>query len=515
MSVLKANSEELGGVRAYEREGKRFGILSECQSDYILPDYMGDVKRLLRYSACVVPCNKFVAGSEVSALETVNFRITYLDAENIITEAQFSSDVEHTERLPEKACDACVNTAVHGVTVRLGGPRKISARASLVTDISFTEQREMPLADLAEGAHEKRAQMKIHTADYLKCGEREYAEQIEKFEDMLPDEVDVIKYDARAFIDSVHKTDSGVNLSGDLIAWCILKVDDDVMRIEKTIPVEENLEIEGACESSVYIPHIYVTDTNINMNSTPADRDGGSFLSVVMNMTVECEVEHHKNEEYSTVTDAFYENAETVCEYGDFSYNELTSASSERRKVSFTAERGEENLHDIVERDALLKNIKYEMLAGEVKISADLTVTLVCRGADSGDFFPVKLERQIEERIKLPGASESGIVRVSAEPCELSAAFDSDKIYVDVTVALGAVCETPRKVKLLSSIDKKQREEPSGRRIIVYYTEKGDTLWSVAKKYGVSPERIASKNMVSVKDGAECDISGTKKIIIA
>ena len=357
--------------------------------------------------------------------------------------------------------------------------------------------------------------MKIHTADYLKCGEREYAEQIEKFEDMLPDEVDVIKYDARAFIDSVHKTDSGVNLSGDLIAWCILKIDDDVMRIEKTIPVEENLEIEGACESSVYIPHIYVTDTNINMNSTPADRDGGSFLSVVMNMTVECEVEHHKNEEYSAVTDAFYENAETVCEYGDFSYNELTSSSSERRKVSFTAERGEENLHDIVERDALLKNIKYEMLAGEVKISADLTVTLVCRGADSGDFFPVKLERQIEERIKLPGASESGIVRVSAEPCELSAAFDSDKIYVDVTVALGAVCETPRKVKLLSSIDKKQREEPSGRRIIVYYTEKGDTLWSVAKKYGVSPERIASKNMFSLKDGAECDISGTKKIIIA
>ena len=499
----------------YEREGKILGICTECQTDFVLPDYMGDVKRLLKYSAVCVPCNKFVTAGEVSVLSTVNFKITYLDAENVLTEAAFSKDFEHSERLPEGALDACVCTRVNGVTVRLGGPRKISARAALVTDISFTEQKEIPCAEIAEGANEKRACMKIHTAEYLKCDEREYAEELDRFEDLLADEVDVIKYDATAFVDSVHKTDSGVNLSGAIVAWCILRVGDDVMRIEKTVPVEENLEVEGSSESSVYIPHVYVTDTNINMNVQPEQKDGASFLSVVMNTTLECEVEHHKNEEYSAVTDAFYENAQSVCEYGDFTYNELVGAARERRKASFVQQRGEENLHDIIEREAVVKNLKYEVLSGEIKLTADLCVSVVCRGADNGDFFPIKLEQPIEERVKLPGASEGGIIRASITPCEISPAFDSDKIYVDCTLAISAVCELQRREKILTSLEKKETGGEKCRRITVYYPEKCDTLWSVSKKYGVSPERIAARNMISAKDNFECELSGLKKIIIA
>ena len=509
MSVSKRSGEDRGTPQAYAREGRAVGICTECQSDYILPDYMGDVKRLLKYSATVIPCNKFINGGEVSSVETVRFKITYLDADNILTEADFSSDVELSERLPDGAYDACVDTRVQGVTVRLGGPRKISARAALVTDISFAQERKMPCAELSEGAYEKRAEIKIHTTEYLKCDEREYAEELDRFEDLEADEVDVIKYDARIFIDAVHKTDSGVNLSGAVIAWCVLKVGDDVMRIEKNVPVEENLEIDGASESSVYIPHACVTDTNINMNVSAEDKDGNRFLSVVMNMSVECEVEHHKNEEYSALTDAFYENCESACDYTELSYNELTGAAKERRKVSIVSERGEENLHDIVERDAILKNFKCEALDGEVKLSADLAVALVCRGADNGDFFSVKLERPIEEKIKLQGAAQNGRIRASMIPCEISVAFDSDKIYVDVTVALSVVCETQRKVKLLSYIEKKESEQTCGRRIIVYYPEKDDTLWSVAKKYATDPAKIALGNSIVGED-----IGNFKRILI-
>ena len=513
MSVLNRNNED--SDRVYSREGKILGICTESQSDYVLPDYMGDVKRLLKYSASVVPCNKFVSGTEVSFLSAVNFKIIYLDSENIITEASFSTDFEHSERLPEGASDACISTRVNGVTVRLGGPRKISARASLVTDISFTEEREMPALASVTGAVEKHARLQIHTAQYLKCDEREYAEELDRFEDLMADEVDVIKYDARAYVDSVHKTDGGVNVSGALVAWCILKVGDDVMRVEKTVPIEESLEIEGACESSVYLPHAYVTDANINMNVSPEDKDGRSFLSVVMNMTLECEIEHHKNEEHSVISDAFYENAESVCGYGEFSYNELVGSACERRKVSLVTQRGEENLHDIVERDAMIRNVKYETLGAEVKVCGDLCVTLVCRGADDGDFFPVRLEERVEQSLKLPVADESARIRVSAVPCEISPAFDGDKIYVDCTLALAAVCENPRKVKILTSLEKKEIERESCRKITVYYPEKDDTLWSVSKKYGVSPERVARCNMIQMKPDGETSLAEIKKIVIA
>ena len=514
MSVLNRNNED--NDRIYSREGKILGVCTESQSDYVLPDYMGDVKRLLKYSASVVPCNKFVSGGEVSFLSAVNFKIVYLDSENIITEASFSTDFEHSEKLPEGVSDACVATRVNGVTVRLGGPRKISARASLVTDISFTEQREMPALAAVAGAVEKHAGLKIHTAEYLGCDEREYAEELDRFEDLSADEVDVIKYDARAYVDSVHKTDSGVNVSGALVAWCILRVGEDVMRVEKSVPIEESLEIEGACESSVYVPHVYVTDANINMNVSPEDKDGATFLSVVMNMTLECEIEHHKNEEYGVISDAFYENAESVCGYGEFAYNELVGSACERRKVSLVTQRGEENLHDIVERDALLRNVKYEALGTEVKVSADLCVTLVCRGADDGDFFPVRLEEHVEQSLKLPAAAdESARIRVSATPCEISPAFDGDKIYVDCTLCVLAVAEVAKKERILTTLERSDAPADAFRRITVYYPEKKDTLWSVSKKYGVSPERVARCNMLQIKPDGETSLAEVKKIVIA
>ena len=47
---------------------------TECAEDYVLPDYMGDVKRILRGAARVIPISKLVSDSGISVLATVCFR---------------------------------------------------------------------------------------------------------------------------------------------------------------------------------------------------------------------------------------------------------------------------------------------------------------------------------------------------------------------------------------------------------------------------------------------------------
>ncbi len=517
MSLLdNENNGTAEGERAvYKKETRLTGVRSECGADFVLPDYMGDVKRLLRSWATVTPCNKFISGGELSFLSTVNFKIMYLDAENVLTEAAFSADLEDSERISDSTTDASIETRVVNVTVRLGGPRKISAKASLVTDISLSEECVLKSGVGFEGAVSKTCKVKVHSADYLKCAEREYAEEIDRLEDVLADEIEVVKYDASASVLSVHKTDSGVNVSGSILAWCIFRVGDDTMRLEKCIPLEENFEVDGDTADSSYIANCYITGVNINMNNTPEDKDGNTYLSVVMNMTAECEIEHHRNCELSLVCDAFREGAKNVCTYDTFSYTELIGTVCERRKISIVTERGDDNMHDILERDCTVKNLKCETACGEMTVTCDLAVSLVCRGSDTGECFTVKLDAPMRESIKLAGVCESIRIRLSVTPCEISPAFDSEKIYVDVTAAITAVCEESKSMEVLGALTSNPKEERASRRITAYYPEIGDTLWSVSKKYAVSPEKIASRNMLSADSDYDTDLSGKTKIIIS
>ncbi len=509
------NVNEMNASESYKMERDILGIRSECGADYVLPDYMGDVRRLLRCTACVCPCNKFVSEGELSFLSDVTFKIMYLDSENTLTEASFGADFEHTEKISESVTDAGVNTRVHNVTVRLGGPRKISAKASLVTDISLADEGKIMTEESFGNATCKTERVKIHSSEYRKCAEREYAEELERLEDLLADEVDVVKYDAEAYIDSVHRTDNGVNLSGCINAYCILKVADDLMRVEKSIPVEEHLEIEDVDGDSFFLAECYVTGVNLNINNTPEDKDGNIYLSVVMNMTLECEAEHHKNREYELVSDAFREGEDNVCSYESFNYNELAGTACERRRISLAVNRGEENIHDILEKSGAVKNVKCELRDGELSVQGDLSISLVARGAGNGECFPIKIDEVINERIKLPGVTESSKIRLNVMPCEISPAFDSEKIYADCDIIIEALAKNAKSVKILSELSSSKKNEENCRRITVYYPEKGDTLWSVSKKYAVSPEKIALANMLSgEKEGCGCDLSDKTKIVI-
>ena len=62
-------------------------IQKECESgcEYILPDYMGDIKKILMSSARVVPSGKLAGGGNVEASGVVEYEILYADSEGKLT----------------------------------------------------------------------------------------------------------------------------------------------------------------------------------------------------------------------------------------------------------------------------------------------------------------------------------------------------------------------------------------------------------------------------------------------
>ena len=489
MSELQ-NEKNADGCPLTVRKIRRSAIRKEIGADFVLPDYMGDIKRVLKYTATVIPCNSLICETEASFLATVTFRVSYLDGEDMFTEASFTADSEFVERLGAGCVSANAEYKTQAVTVRLGGPRKISAKATVICDVSLLEEHSVCEKSAYEGAESLKREIGVHSLEYLSCAEREYAEEIERLNEMTADELEVVKSSASAFIDSVHKTDGGINLSGYADALILLRGEDGIIRLEKRIPIEEHIECELK-EGSAFIPGAYVSGATVNLNNVSDENE--CAVSVVMNMTVECFAAHHYSEEYTVVTDAFYEGCKNKCSYENVEYSALSDCIFEKTSFPMTVQRTEEPMYDILESELCVKNTHCEIVGGDALVSCDIELHMVARGAGAESCYSIKEKGEFSKKLRLSSPSADKI-EVNAMPCEVSVSFDGDKIYVESQLLISLIAEKRECERVLSNIVFEREAGNEDRSIVVYYPEAEETLWSVSKKYSVSPSKIAAVN---------------------
>lgn len=496
------------------------GIRGETACDFVLPDYMGDVKKLLKSSASVSLANKYIGGGEISFLMMITYRVTYIDSEEKLTEAVFNSDYEYNSKCREGFIDAALDTKVESLFVRLQGPRKISARASVLSNLSVCgEDKISDLCDI-EGGEIKSGKIKVHKADFLSSAQREYAEEVGRIEGVSADEVEVIKSDAEAIVDSCRMNDGAVVVSGSVNAFCLLRVDDDVIRLEKTFPFEESIEYATDASYPEFYASANICSVSVNLNSEIGeDADAGVlYAAVVMNMTAECFVRCNYNIEYSLICDAFKKGMINECGYKPFSYDELKACIFEKRKITLCSDRDGTPIRSILDSDIKLGSCKAELIGSDIVVSGTAEYNIVATGMAPGECFGLKGEREFEEKIKIfdtPKDSSKLKMQIDIVPCETSVSFDGEKIYISFTLMLTGFITEDGCERVLTSLQSSEREA-CGRCVTVYYPKEGDTLWSIAKKYAVAPGDIERYNSeITLHDGnADINVENVARILI-
>ena len=100
-----------------------------------------------------------------------------------------------------------------------------------------------------------------------------------------------------------------------------------------------------------------------------------------------------------------------------------------------------------------------------------------------------------------------------------SATFDAAKLYVNCSLEISAVTCAEKHVKRLASSKtlSDQPFEKDNSRIVVYYPDKGESLFSVAKKYRTTVNKIAADNSLTAEVIANMEdesSNSVKKLII-
>ena len=96
----------------------------ECESvrEYVLPDYMGDVKKILSVNSRVVPTGKFLDDTTADFSGSVVYQVLYSDSEGKLTAVDTSSDWDATVNLGDgEYIDSGAEFSVESTSLRLLG----------------------------------------------------------------------------------------------------------------------------------------------------------------------------------------------------------------------------------------------------------------------------------------------------------------------------------------------------------------------------------------------------------
>ena len=490
---------------------------AENSCDFILPDYMGDVKKLLRYSVTPSPCDKFESGGELTALTSLLYRVLYLDCEDVLREATFSSEHECVQKMPENCIGSTVSVSVDSLAIRLWGPRKICAKATVKVEVAFVEEKPLPMPELPLGSETLYEKINAYSTFYVDGGEREFAEQIGKLGGIGCESVEIISSSATPVVNSCEVIDGALTVSGTVGGNVLLKVVDEVVSMEKKIPFEERLPLELLSDEKPFAYAECITlDVCASVNNESEDNGAVEFYtSVVLSFSTCIRARYGMSEAHALVSEAFVPSMQCSCEYEAFEYNERACGVSERRAVSAEVAIGEEPLRQIISCDAVMTNPRWTVSGAEAEFVADITFRPLMCGNEPQDLYTEKCDINVSERVKLPEYDSACYLNTSECITDVSATFDGKAIYYTASLKLDAEVMRKRSVDAASSITAVTEGSSGTPRIFVYYPKSDETVWQVAKKYAVSPKELLEYNSAQELDvrAAAAEISGGAIVI--
>ncbi len=511
---------------SYLKNQKCADVYTESQTDYVLPDYLGDVRKILFTEAVLRPSGRFAGGDEVEFSGIVVYNLIYLDSEGELSSVEFTSDYDYSVKCSgEKYSDSVADTRVSNYSVRLVGPRKINAKASLVGTVHLSESESVNVSgDAFGGEHSPEINMgsvEVRSSKASSVSEREYAEAVEKLEGAIADEVNVIYSHAEATVDEVQAADDSVSVKGKLRMCAVIKNGEEpAYTAEKVVSFEESVEFDGVKPTMILSPEITVSSLHSTVN---ADETG---CEVVLSGLCEMCIVGEENQQVDLILDAYLKDAPTDNSYADFNYTRIIDSATVKASHNAEISRSEvesEGLREIVFLSSTPKIEQVELCEGCVNILGEIRYSGISSEmiGEKISYVGIKFSSPFVANVNLDCQNNDKTqVEVSLHTKNTTATLDSEKVYASCTLECSAMALEEKDVSILSAMSVSDTEsyESDGAKITVYYPSSDDTLFSVAKRFHTSSVKIAKDNDITesvfASDNPTGSLSGVKKVII-
>ncbi len=475
----------------------------EVNSDFSLPDYQPEIRRLLSSRVCVLPPSEYLGGGNAEVSGELSYRILYLGADGRLYSASLGDTYSFS--VPFEYDSHSINTddltlmctvQDESVSTRVLGPRKLNVRTRLSCHArAFSPSLYTPAMT---GVHnetciENRI-LEVPAVNAFRCiGEPTVLTDIFPL-DIQTDNVRVVDHDSRVLISECVPMDEKVTVKGEVLLkllYCNDAESELPISALKKLPFTVTLPCERAEPSFECSAVGYAYDEKLTIGETG--------ISIELLLTVY--VRAQKNTAVPYINDAYSTERRTECE-------------SERINVMGALKCTNSNL---------TQNEVFRL--EDIKLSPDAKIIDISGGCNlqSTEFDGGKLHFRGRSDYQLVyyHDEEFGIKEISApwhfeldcrtaeklEPSAVTASLipsvpscrarhDGERLFVDGELCFSIMSGHAQEIELLSKMIFCETHEKESGEMLLCFPEKNAQLWDIAKLYGESERKIRAENSI-------------------
>jgi len=469
-------------------------ITLESGSDYTLPDYQPEAKKILYVKANPVQPAKYVSNASAEFSGNLEYVIFYVGADGeiysvpVITEYEFETPFDLVfESDSDQTLSASADVYVENAAARLVGPRKINVRAKIKSHVSVC------CITCTENLSAREATNKdvecLNATTAVLGTLHSVSDAIELSEEIIPEKENfrIVGADGNVFVTDVICNNDKANVKGEVYLTLLVSDTDNVGKtstVQRRIPINADVDIEGMtpdCKCSAYGT---ISDISVNMVDGRIVCDISVILTANAQkpLTLSYTEDMYSTKNECTVSSKTYPVVcNGYCLNGNFSMNERFI----KENISYPENANIIDVFGVASADSIETHNNKSVINGQVKY----TLLLENDGEYTTNevILPIRYEFESECEDITHATSNLSVVTCKARQ-------DTESISIDAELAVSSWGKVYDEIKVACDMCLGEEINRARGELVIYYLRPDDTVWSVAKKYHVSRDELEAKN---------------------
>ncbi len=468
------------------------GLGSEVSGDFTLPDYQNEIRRILGVIPTVLPPAKYISDTAAEFNGTVDYQVVYVGADGGVYSVPLSSDYNISVPLDGVDRDAAISAfctvTAENASTRVSAPRRLGIRTRLRADICVLSHSS------CEGASPNGAQISdIHTlTEKIPTIQGENATtdiiNVSYIAPLGSEDIRVVMADADVCEVACNAREGVIECGGtlNLRLLCVGEENGEYTTLESKIPVEGRIDMDSVSADSLCRAWGHVSEVSINVTDAGIECEiGVIFEGKCMNIY-----------EAEYMSDMYSTEYECICRMENRGVRRLLCFAqsgvtvSERIPLEGTSIPADAEIIESMASAYIDKcdcngskciftgNAKFCMLYSK---DAEIWSTEL--------LVPIKYEAST--LYEADSDTEVSSFEASAVICSPKVRINDGNICIDAEMYFSGEAMTQRTVSVVAESqigEAKEKREPE---LIVCFPIKDDSVWSIAKRYSVSPSAVS------------------------
>lgn len=470
--------------------------------DITLPDYCADILRILK--CCVTPqvTGYQVSGDRLLIDGTVLIRVLYVDDHSKTVRCHecvspFSKSLELSSS-PDSPT-VSIKTKVEYVNCRAVNPRRIDLHGAFTLSVKVCARQKENFITNVQGADTQLKTKTMGISDMIGDMTRQFVlSEVLDLGESKPPVHQIIRSNGIVLLNEYKVITNKLLLKGELnikTLYSTEKEDGKLEIMEHVIPISQIVDMEGVNEDSTCGIRMEV----VSLDVTPKTDSSGDMRLLEYNARVAANISASKNREIPVVVDAYSLKYELATDYKSVNSERILGQFTENflcKKVLDLSNTGVTAVNDIWCSDITNQS---EYSDGKLTIRGTVTIyMLICDGEGNLSYAERAVDFAYEQMVNNPASNIKCDANVRAAATDYSIQ-DANNIEVRIELIIEGTIVSVESDRIISGMQPNENmpKESIFPALIIYYADKGESVWRIARKYNTTMSAILEENELS------------------